>query len=329
MAMFLGGGDVVLLDVSQGFLTLTITAAVAVSLVLARWVDARGLGVGLSVIIASDVLASIVFHAIDIHPATRQTYILANVGAAIAAAAIFTFNQAISTGLRKLTPMPKRSDSAPEQIEPVRWPLCGVYPVILTIAIARFPTTLATFGVSGADTLQRALLWPGTTLSLIALFAFIFSRLFHPRARLLDLAHALGIGKRYEARLHTSLRPALLLSVALVLMLGAVTLWLAEQQVFYGVVVPFTVIAILIDLTQEWKFRSNAGPVAVVQQSNHVYEADLYADALRQGGIKVHIQGISYRSLLHFFAPFTQLSLVVPEEQREKAEEIVRGGVGA
>jgi preprotein translocase subunit SecY len=328
VATWLRDSDLFLVDASMQLLTLTITAAVAVSLLLARWIDARGLGVGLSVIIASDLLASAVFQVVEGHPEIRHRYFLALLSVGLFGAAIAYFNRGISAGILKLTPLPKQTDAPADRLDPLRWPLCGVYPVTLTFSIARFPGTLSNFGVSGMDSLENFLIWPGTALLLCAVIAVIFSRLFHPSGRLLDLAHALGIGKQYETRLQ-GLRYARVLSVALVMALVATSLWFRQHELFLPVLLPVVVAAVLVDLAQEWTFRNRAGALAVVQQFNHVYEADLYADALRQGGIEVYIQGMAHRSLLHFFGPFTQLSLMVPEEQSAKALEIVRGGVGA
>jgi len=330
VAMWLEGTEEILLTVSKGMLMLTISAAVAVSILLARWIDNRGLGAGFSVIIATDYLAGKVFEILDAHPTQRWGIVLPALAVATVFAAILHFNKPLITALRRLNPFPKEVDAPKEQPLSLRWPTCGLIPVSMSIGLLSIPIALVNLvgGSPGVVSVLQALhAWRWWQVAAVVPIALLVSRLFHPTERLLDLAACLGLEDRYKARVHAGLRQATVLSVGLAAASISLVIWTVQHKVILDVISTAILGAVAVDLVHEWLFRNRVGDVERVHQEHHVYQAELYADALRQGGIDAHIQGIEHRTLLHFFAPYVPLSILVAAEERERADGIVRGGV--
>lgn len=98
---------------------------------------------------------------------------------------------------------------------------------------------------------------------------------------------------------------------------------------FYGI--SFLVVtAAVLDVWDRIR-KSRHGSMTRVAEIHDVYDATMIKNHLEAEGIRTHLQGFHHRSLLYFFGPYVEISVLVQEEDREKAEEVIEkfyGGIG-
>lgn len=88
--------------------------------------------------------------------------------------------------------------------------------------------------------------------------------------------------------------------------------------------------AVILDAWDRIK-KSPSGKMLKVAEIHDVYDATMIKNHLEAEGIRTQLQGFHHRSLLYFFGPYIEISVLVPEGAREKAEEVIErfhGGIG-
>lgn len=88
--------------------------------------------------------------------------------------------------------------------------------------------------------------------------------------------------------------------------------------------------AVVLDALDRIK-KSPSGKMLRVAEIHDVYYVTMIKNHLEAEGIRAHLQGYNHRSLLYFFGPYIEISVLVPEGDRERTEEIIErfhGGIG-
>jgi hypothetical protein len=81
--------------------------------------------------------------------------------------------------------------------------------------------------------------------------------------------------------------------------------------------------AIIVDAVAEWRARCRRDDLVSVWPLHQVQLADDVARALRAERIPVHLRGLRYRSLLHFFGPEVPIAVMVPMVDAERAHKLL------
>jgi len=166
--------------------------------------------------------------------------------------------------------------------------------------------------------------------------AFLYSWGFlHPRRRLEKLSRR---GWNVHVRQENLLRLVLMNNIPWVLFICF--LWLVPEWLIYGFNVPvylhgteiLVTVAIVLDIYDRIRKSASAGsPYVKIGELHDVYDAQMVKNHLEAEGIECHIQGFYYRSLLYFFGPYIELSVMVHEDKIEQARSLINnyhGGVG-
>jgi hypothetical protein len=86
-----------------------------------------------------------------------------------------------------------------------------------------------------------------------------------------------------------------------------------------GVVLP----AVLTDAVVEWRARARRADLVTVWPLHQVQLADEVAATLAAEGIAVHLRGLRFRSLMHFFGPEVPIAVMVPVADAERAHKLL------
>jgi len=92
-------------------------------------------------------------------------------------------------------------------------------------------------------------------------------------------------------------------------------------------------IAVVLDVVDRIRLVNETSGVTLVKiaELHDVYDATMIKNHLAEEGIPCHFQGYYHRSLLYFFGPFIEISLMVPKMDVEQCETVLKdfyGGLG-
>ena len=119
------------------------------------------------------------------------------------------------------------------------------------------------------------------------------------------------------------------LSVAFVVALVAL-LWLSGALDLYVPVLSVVVVACVArDLALEVAFRRSSGAVAVAGAVPSLARAHEVVTRLGSAGINAHVRATHHRALWHFFGPHLALDVLVPVSDLEQARSLMMGSVPA
>lgn len=266
-------------------------------ILLARLIDARGIGVGYSLLIATGlaaILARAAHHLITEGDGDVLLPLVLLAGFGFAAFAML------------------RSAAHRE----FRLPTSGIEPVHQAVVLA-----MLALGTGFAQSffwpwvppaIDR--LWVTRALQLLLTVALcrLFSRLFHkPRTEEATLA----------------LRRATRASAAWLCALTAAS-WYVDHvysSAAIGTVDALSLIAIVavgMDLAHEFQAWLRRGDQRVLRVLDRLEDADALSAALHAQGIEPALRGAHHRSLFHFFAPFVPISVLIAEADVERGEVV-------
>jgi hypothetical protein len=83
------------------------------------------------------------------------------------------------------------------------------------------------------------------------------------------------------------------------------------------------VVCITLDLVNEARLRWRTGSLVKIAEYQEPWKAGLMQNVLEGKNIPSVIRGYHHRALLYFFGPYIELSLYVPRQQAEDAQEIL------
>jgi hypothetical protein len=90
-----------------------------------------------------------------------------------------------------------------------------------------------------------------------------------------------------------------------------------------SLVVYVAMVAILMDLSAEWRFRAAEPDAVPVWPLHRVALVEVALEALRKSGIPAHPRGAHHRALMHFFGPYVPIDLLVPTARAREAQQIL------
>lgn len=88
----------------------------------------------------------------------------------------------------------------------------------------------------------------------------------------------------------------------------------------------FVGFAIMLDILDRINLsrRSTAGRFVKISEIHDVYDAAMIKNHIESEGIPCHLQGYYHRCLLYFFGPYIEISVMVPDNERERSKVLIR-----
>jgi hypothetical protein len=160
---------------------------------------------------------------------------------------------------------------------------------------------------------------------MIPLFSWLFFQLFSSRARL--QANLTDPDERLE-ELEAALRRRALIATAL-LTLGTVAFlaWRSYRPNALAFGLRFSeiiiVVAIVLDLWDQYRFERRVGTTALLIQLDNVHFSYRLEERLQEAGVDALARGHQFRSLFFFFGALFKIDVLVPEEQLDRAREVL------
>ncbi len=211
----------------------------------------------------------------------------------------------------------------------LRLPTCGVVPLVWSNAVFAAVGVVATMGFQVPHLRllldsNGAIAWPvflAVTAGLAVVLSALWSRpiRFRSGARVVSPKPVAPLGQR-------SFWWATAVSAGGLLALAA----LAAVTTNTAAVVPPTVLWIavvtagLMDVVADARARRRCPDLVAVWPLHRVQMTPVAVEVLTAHGIDAHAQGLYFRSLFFFFAPFAPIRLMVPSHRADEARHVLR-----
>jgi Preprotein translocase subunit SecY len=218
--------------------------------------------------------------------------------------------------------------------------------VALTYAafIIILPLTLSSF--SGTESSLANNLHPGSlgyqmiSVIFVIMFSYLFGWAFlHPRKRVSKMQargwHIANMDTTAESfMLKRQFIYNLPWTIFLCLMVIVPSTLIATTSIpFYigGGSIP-VIVAITLDLIDGFKFyqKDLLHPIKIAE-FHDIYDANMIQNHMEALGIKSYLRGYHHRLLYYFFGPYIDMSLIIDDQDKERAQELIQdyyGGLG-
>ena len=310
--------------------SLTAVAGMCLLLLIALWIERRGLGNGVVIVALFPALwgeARRLRELID-RPAEASRYAVEHAGVATALQIVVAIVGVVAVGFvtakllaRPRIEMPKRKASAYRDetttgVARVALPTTAgsIAPVWIAWTLAAAFEVGALAGVelpslrlpAGADLVAQ-------TVVAAAVFMF-FSLQAHRVARIAKLWRQDRKEVAVEARRAMWLGLSFVVALVLLGSLGVSGI----NPVFVALLVAWT-----IDARAAWHAHDRDADLVSVHVCEEPWLADTIVAMLAARGVRSHANNVRQRSLLGAFGPFVPISILVPEPQRERADKLI------
>lgn len=298
----------------RGVAVPTLVAGTFLFVAAARFLDRRGLGAGVSVLLAGGVVAMLVDHVVGIW---RQVSMGALTPLGLVAGLAGLAFAAFATWFVLRRHRAERPTEEGPAIA-IRAPAAGLSP----LEVVGSASGLLLFAGLPPTWIVPAVV----ALLATPLFAMAYSRIDLVSAL---LARAVGgpvPAEVFTDRVRRARRRALGISLAWVAAIALVVPLLDEvtggssAPLAAGVV---ALTAIAMDLRAEWHARRRAPSLVPIWPVHRIYEVDVAVAILAERGIEVHPRAVHHRTLLQFFGPYVPVDLLVPEDRAAEAHALL------
>ena len=322
------------------FITLTLITGTFILIGIADQITRRGIGHGICVLIFAGSAGGLLDHLSklinlnDRHYLSKSPfeYLFLATGIAALLIAVITFMEKSNKRIRV-----KYADGMESYI-PLKLTTAGIVPIDWVVFIFMLPATICGFTI--IKPLQEiAALLSSSSLGLgyfiaytvvIFLLYFLFTSFFYrPKDMLSSLQRKAGSltvpkGKDVESYIDHALEIMVFAGATYLSFFFFFPKILTKLgfPIFIGGVFFIETVTIVLDLIEESRTRRKAGSLTKVAEFHEVYKAGLFRGVLEQRGIPCVLQGYYYRSLLYFFGPYIEISVLVPQDKSSEASEL-------
>lgn len=311
----------------------SLSGAVAFYVLLARLVDRRGMGAGLSVLLATLSAVGVVKQLLrdtTERPSDLPQILGLHALAVIFWAGVLLGHEKISTNVGSLSPLPdpNAAQKQPASVPVLRLPSSGSYPLSLLWWLMALPGTLAAVDLGFHLPLLDWLAWITASLwgqaFVLLLLASLAGWLQHQPTHMRTAESALGLKKKYSLeRLSSASKRAALLSALLLLTLLLVTEWLGGNELGVDVLSLGLIVAVVADLVGEYRGTQGSGDYVPVAELHRVYVMTFVAEKLEAEQIPFVVRGLCHRTFGQFFAPFVPMTILVRKAQATRARALI------
>ncbi|MCG8454812.1 MAG: DUF2007 domain-containing protein, partial [Holophagales bacterium] len=147
--------------------------------------------------------------------------------------------------------------------------------------------------------------------------------LFSSRARLERNLPSLAPAEGFRTLLGRRFWQTTAVFTSAVVFLGALELYVYAGSFFLGVVEIVLVVAVVMDLLDEYRFHRRSPDVEVLAELDNVHLAHLVETHLSERGIPCGVKALRFRSLLFFLGPIYKMSVLVASDRLDEARKIL------
>jgi len=301
-----------------GFRVITVVillGATAAQVVLARIVDAEGLGSGLTILVLAGSIPLII-------GPIGMAFTAALTGAIPFSALL---NEALGVALLVgatlwiFSPYCLPKDETEPHPALISRPACGVAPLTVVAAIMVMVTILPRLNHSGTTARGPAPDHAQATAVLTIMAAIPCAFLFNRPGRIVEAWKALWPNPPEGI---PDLKAVILESILFIALAVGVQGWLMQRQGFGRVpnaVAIILVTGVICDLLREWRAYETDAHLTRVWEIHQVYAVVPAMRLLEAEGIQAFARGLRLRSLLQFFGPYVPVQILVPADQAQAA----------
>ena len=281
---------------------LTLVAGTMALVALAFLIDRYGLGSGFAILLVAPLAAEVL-------PAIARVVMRGDV-APLEIVLVIALAAATALGVRRALTWRAPIDRA-VAADGLRLPTSGVVPIYIAASLMMLCRQVAALASLDARWLQ-----PGDTIGFV-----VENTLVVAIGAALSLAFFRGVRDRLARSRAIVMSLALL--VALVAVAGAPALLLRVGLRVDVLGLAFAV-ALLLDLTAEWRARRELGALTPVWPLHRVRSVDAVMRVLDDAGVRAHVRSVHQRALFHFFAPWLPMDVMVAPPDAARATALLR-----
>jgi hypothetical protein len=103
----------------------------------------------------------------------------------------------------------------------------------------------------------------------------------------------------------------------------------ALSRLWVIVLDPFFILLMVIlgvEMVEKWKFDQTSEPKVCIAEMENVEMVQLWVSQLEEANIPFHVEGLRYRQITQFFAPYLKMRLFVGERNAEETANIIHLG---
>lgn len=322
------------------FFILTLTAGTFLTIWIAEQITKKGIGHGISVLIITKYSWEFFLDFIRINKEYYKDYsrspieiflIIAIIGAALIAL-IVVFEK----GRRKI---PIKFSDGKEAYLPLKLTTAGIVPANLATTIIALPLTFLGYIINPPlyntisalfyhNNISYYFVYSITTILLYFLLTLFF---YNPKKIMAFSKNALFASKAGKAAadyinhnlkimsFYGSFYLCLLILIPeIIILFFNFPIYLVEGTEL------IIVVAVVLDLMEEISARKRIDNMVKIAEFHDLPKAGIAKGLLESKGIPCFMKGYYHRALLYFFGPYIEISLLVPEDKRKEAEELIK-----
>ena len=96
------------------------------------------------------------------------------------------------------------------------------------------------------------------------------------------------------------------------------------SRIFLEPIFILTTVILGIEIYEKWQFEQRSIQKVCLAEMDNVELVQLWVAQLEEANLSFHVEGLRYRQLTQFFAPYLKMRLFVDESQAQDAVSIIR-----
>ncbi|NLD38159.1 MAG: hypothetical protein GX654_14940 [Desulfatiglans sp.] len=317
-------------------IVITLTACVFISLWIADLITSRGLGNGISMLIFTGVIASLLS---DIGFSFHSTMSVMNRMDGLVKIFIMLLilfgSGALSVYMeRRKYDLNVRLKNNSNAVMPFKYNISGIIPAALAVNIVLTPASVTYFTRDYPDILKyfQYGTWSYfiTVTIIMVVIYFWFTAMYYNPDKIINflrsknaeplLSNDVSFEKMLDKKFTTLAiwGVAYLFVYSVLLNRGLFYAWI----IFSGITV-IEFVSISLDIINDVKARKTYGKFVKIDEFQKPYEAGFIKNLLDQNGISCFLEGYHLRSLFYFFGPYIGISLYVQKGKESEALKII------
>lgn len=295
----------------------SITAGSVAAFVLCNVITARGIGNGFCLVVAIESLNGALgtFELMKFESgSTRSGSSLLLLTLAVAAVFVVLLQRrsAFSVADADHRSMPSRLPAFPQSL----------LPISAAFVLLNLPASLAS--IQGRMPEEEALGPIGYLVGLavvVPALSYVALHLFSSRKRIERNLPNLTPAESFDALLGRRFWLTTAVTTLAVVFLSAMEVYVYADHFLLGVAQIVLIVAVVLDLVDEWRFRRRHGDTEVLAELDNVHLAHLVEAGLAERGIGCQVKALHYRSLIFWWGPIYKMNVLVAADRLDEARE--------
>lgn len=326
----------------RALLVLTLVAGLFLTVWIADMISAKGIGHGVSILFVISYLGSILHNVqkmlMSCEGDSKVIYFVIPLLALLGSIALIVI---VEQTIKKVS---VRTASGINAHVPLKLTTAGLVPSNWADLIIVLPLIIIPFLATGELASHPIVQWISSNLYpgafgraivfsvLVMILYYVFTAFFYNPKDIVGLLKKWGVTTVTPPGNGTALMDRSLERMALIGCLYLILMTFALDIVWRVCNIPMfapsglhliLIVTVALDLISEMRMRWRSEGLVKIAEFHEPWKAGLMQSVLKGKSIPSVIRGYHHRALLYFFGPYIEMSLHVPREQAEAAQEIV------